>query len=87
MTNLPIRKMLSYRVITTDADLENLSIPAIVAKLHNSLSLRHSLDRNVGPWILRFKSKRSRETPVGVEPTSTGLQPVASPSGSSVKMK
>ena len=26
-----------------------------------------------------------RETPVGIEPTSTGLQPVAWPSGSSVK--
>ncbi len=27
----------------------------------------------------------SPETPVGIEPTSTGLQPVAWPSGSSVK--
>src|SRR2546422_1382148 len=32
-----------------------------------------------------FGAVARQETPVGIEPTSTGLQPVAWPSGSSVK--
>ena len=69
------------------ARLETIVRPFIVRSMALPWKEEH---QRIGRFPLRTVRKIAQfasmtETPVGVEPTSTGLQPVAWPSGSSVK--
>ena len=65
---------------------------AVLHRLRNNPFTEHtaptgSMGRSA-PLAQRCQNLAYKETPVGVEPTSTGrLQPVAVPSGSSVSFK
>src|SRR5271167_3101165 len=62
----------------------NRQSPRPKVTLSKNDSQRSNWFRHRGKDVIRTGSWLS-ETPVGVEPTSTGLQPAAWPSGSSVK--